>query len=350
MNHILPTPDAEVALRQLLSQISYSALFLLTDSNVAQHVLPRFKSFLEDYNPHIIVIEAGEENKSVESLCRIWRELSEHGGTRDALLINLGGGVITDIGGFAAATFKRGIRFINVPTTVLGAADASVGGKTGIDFGGLKNEVGAFAEAEAVVIDTNLFSTLSDAELLSGYAEVVKMAMIRDGRMYNRVLSSSPLEDAELLQEALSFAVEEKDKITTEDPREKGLRKILNFGHTCGHAFETLMLERGEPIAHGCAVAHGMAVALILSHLLLKLPSAEIERYISGILHPYYKRLPITCKDYPRLIELMGKDKKNRKAGEIRFVLLSAIGEPAIDVQVGIPDLETALDIYQTEA
>ncbi len=350
MQKLITTSNPAEELTAILREYSFSKLFVLTDENVNRLYLPLLRPLLDEFNADVMVIPAGEEHKSVETLIDIWRWLSESGGTRNSLMINVGGGVITDIGGFAAASFKRGIRFLNLPTTVLGAADASVGGKTGIDFAGLKNEIGAFAKADAVVISGQPLATLPRTEWISGYAEVVKMAMIRNEEIYRGFLTNSPLDNALAMQEAIAFAVREKAIITDEDPREAGLRKVLNLGHTCGHAFETLLIEQGRPVPHGVAVAHGILVALILSHLLLQLPSEQISLFTSNILKPYYGNLGISCKDYPRLIELMGRDKKNSRTGEVRFVLLERIGVPAIDVVVDTATLETALDIYQNEA
>ncbi|MDE6026934.1 MAG: 3-dehydroquinate synthase, partial [Muribaculaceae bacterium] len=281
----------------------------------------------------------------------VWEALAAERASRNSLMINLGGGVITDLGGFAAACFKRGIRFINVPTTLLAAVDAAVGGKTGVDFNGLKNEIGAFAPADKVILSTAPFSTLPDFQMASGFAEIVKMAMISSAEEYKRIILESERHGVDLRSEAfplaslLSFAVKEKARIVKEDPKEAGLRKILNFGHTCGHAFETLLLRRNTPIAHGAAVAHGILVALILSHLRLRTDSLLIHQYKNRILSPLFGRIPIKCDDTDTLLELMAHDKKNT-AGKITFILLNAIGKPVISPDTPIKDIQSSLDIY----
>ncbi len=284
----LRTENLRAALAATLEEISHSGLFLLTDSNVATHVLPKILNVLTDKEEaRIIEIPAGEDNKNLDTLTQVWSSLSEGGATRNSLLINLGGGVVTDLGGFAAASFKRGIRFVNIPTTVLGAVDAAVGGKTGIDFNGLKNEIGAFANAECVIISSEPLATLPREEILSGLGEIVKTAMISSGELYQKVLDDKILSDTNLLQDAMAECVRFKARVTEEDPHESGLRKILNFGHTAGHALESLMLTRHTPVTHGCAVANGILVALILSHMHLSLQSnLSLQRPHTSALFP----------------------------------------------------------------
>lgn len=324
----------------------FASLFVITDSNVEREVMPLFRTVLDKFKPEIIVIDAGEENKNINSLIKVWKALSEHGATRSSLVINIGGGVVTDLGGFAAATFKRGVRYINIPTTVLGAVDAATGGKTGVDFNGFKNEIGAFFKSEAVILSHTPMLTLPPEEIIGGYAEIVKSALISSKEFYNRSIVCDPLDLApdlfSLIDEALRFKV----KITDEDPEEKGVRKILNFGHTAGHAFESWMFRRNTPVTHGEAVANGMLVALILSNLLSGLPSAEIHIYLSNIIKKLYRPIPIQCKDYDDLISIMAHDKKNLSHGEPRFVLLKSVGEPVIDIPVSTADIRIALDIY----
>ncbi len=345
-SRVIESKDLAMSLDAIVNEIGHNKLFVFTDTNVERAVLPSLAGFIQKYNPGIIVMPAGEEHKSIETLATVWKRLSEEGATRRSLMINIGGGVVTDLGGFAAATFKRGIKFINVPTTVLGAVDAAVGGKTGIDFNGFKNEIGAFAPAEWVVISSNPLTTLPEAEIISGYAEIVKTAMFSSADFYYGLLRKCPLDDMSALRDSMTKSVREKERVTELDPREGGLRKILNLGHTAGHAFETLMIERGTPVSHGVAVAHGLLVALILSHLMKGLPSAEIYSYANEVLKPLYGNLGISCKDYDRLEQIMSHDKKNVVIGEVRFVLLEAIGKPVIDVAVPSSDLRSALDIY----
>lgn len=363
--------DISLGLREILNKMPHKGLFLLTDTNVDRCVLPLLIDFMREENPEIIVIDAGEENKNLDSLARVWQRLSDGGATRDSLLINLGGGVVTDLGGFAAASFKRGIRFINVPTTILGAVDAAVGGKTGIDFLGLKNEIGAFSNPEAVLISAQPLATLPHSEIISGFGEIVKTAIISSRKLYRNLLAEPPLPRRNLNAAADSAVMAEcvrfKEKITLLDPKERGLRKILNFGHTGGHAFETLLLRKGKPAAHGVAVAHGVLLSLVLSHMLLGLPSEEIELYRREIL-PLFPTLPITCRDCDAIIELAGHDKKNLCPSTPLFILLrslpsenflsslsandslsannSLLPSPFDAVPVSNRDLRAALDIY----
>ena len=329
-----------------LDSVCHEGIFLLTDSNVERELLPIFSSLIAKYDIKVIVVEAGEVNKNLKSLSYVWQQLSDLGAGRLSILLNLGGGVVTDMGGFAAATFKRGIRYINIPTTILGAADAAVGGKTAIDFNGLKNEIGAFYKPEKIVFAQNLFKTLPEKEKLSGFAEIVKMAMISSGDIYRMILKGEFSPFSESLFTPLRFAIEEKMRITEIDPTEKGERKLLNFGHTAGHAFESLMVEKGLPVTHGEAVAHGILVALILSRMVKGFPADDIYIYAQEILKRYYKPLPISCKDCDRLIEFSIHDKKNINRSEINFVLLCGIGEPQRDVAVSPSMVRSALDIY----
>lgn len=344
---IIDTANLAEALENELTATEHCGLFVVTDSNVKEMVLPRLASVLQKHKASIISFTAGEENKNLETLSQIWRKLSDNGATRKSLIINLGGGVVTDLGGFAAATFKRGIQFINIPTTVLGAVDAAVGGKTGIDFNGLKNEVGAFALPRAVMISSEPLCTLPQREIKSGFGEIVKTALITSEDFYAHTLAGDILSDNDSLRNIMTMSVAEKQRITDEDPLEKGLRKTLNFGHTAGHAFETMMMARGATVSHGEAVANGILVALILSHMLTGMTSGEIYRYRDGILRRHFSPIAFGCKDYEELTRLISHDKKNPSAGDIRFVLLESIGKPLIDIPVTVPDLHTAFDIYR---
>ncbi|MDE5842882.1 MAG: 3-dehydroquinate synthase, partial [Muribaculaceae bacterium] len=252
-----------------------------------------------------------------------------------------------DMGGLAAAVFKRGIRHINVATTLLGAVDAAVGGKTGIDFHGLKNEIGAFHLPVEVMAEVESFRSLPDVEILSGFGEVVKTAFIADEEMTSRVLALDPLEaDAEVLEEVCRFCRDEKMRVVNEDPTEKGLRKILNFGHTAGHAIESLLLEKGTPVPHGVAVAHGILVALILSDTAEGIDRKWISDYAAW-LRRYYPEAKFTCADYDRILALAAHDKKNTAEGVFSFTLLRAPGRPVYDCAVTPDQLKAALDIYQ---
>ncbi len=323
-------------------------LFVVADSNTASLCLPlvvdKSKALAE---ARVIVVPAGEEHKNIESLAYIWSELCNGGATRSAAVVNLGGGVVTDMGGFAAATFKRGIRFINVPTTLLAAVDAAVGGKTGIDFNGFKNEIGAFCNADAVVISTLFFDTLPPSERLSGFAEMIKHSLIAGGDAYRRLTSGWGMAvDSDGFLGLLKESVLVKKGVVEQDPTEKGLRKALNLGHTAGHAFESWALEQGKPVPHGYAVAWGLVVDMVLSHLRLGFPS-DVLRGITAFIEENYGRIAIDCGDYDSLIEIMRHDKKNAGDGTISFTLLKAPGEVDVNCTATPQEIAAALDIFR---
>ena len=343
MQEILYTNKVADAIRQLVGKMSPHSVHIITDSNVNRLVLPKLGL---DYPT--IVTEPGDEAKNLQSLASIWSALIAQGATRKSVVVNIGGGVVTDMGGFAAATFKRGIRFINVPTTLLSAVDAAVGGKTGINFDGFKNEIGAFAPADAVVISTALFATLPPSELLSGYAEMLKHGLLSNAKDYAELLAydivGAPLEE---LLPLLEKSVKVKEHIVEIDPKEKGLRRALNLGHTVGHAFESLALERQKPVPHGYAVAWGMLVEMILSHMAEGFPSPLLKGYADYLKAQGYGAPAVTCDDYSALIELMRHDKKNDSPDAINFTLLKAPGEVLIDRTASPTDILTALDIFR---
>lgn len=339
--------NPEIPLSEAISGINPDRILVLTDENVEKLVLSRIISenpILTDLP--LLSLPSGDSNKSLTALTEIWNWLIANNASRKSLLINIGGGMISDIGGFAAATFKRGIPFINVTTTLLGAADASVGGKTGINFNGIKNAVGAFADPRASFVDYDAFSSLPRMQILSGYAEIVKISFISpEGNPDETYDLDEILASPATLEKLIGEAVACKLRIVSADPFEKGLRKILNFGHTAGHAFESLISKKQTPVPHGIAVAHGISVALILSHMKTGLDSSVISRY-NSFLKSLYPGLILRCDDYPDLIGFMRADKKN--SGEsIMFTLLRSPGKPLPDVPVSRPDIETALDIYR---
>ncbi len=342
------TNEVAKAIDNITANNRQAKVFVLTDTNTSRLVLPRLSQTSQSIaNATTITISAGDINKNLESLSHIWEQLCNNGATRKSILINIGGGVITDIGGFAGATFKRGIKFINVPTTLLSAVDAAVGGKTGINFNGLKNEIGAFHEASSVIISTLFFDTLPQEELLSGYAEMLKHGLISDKDTYNRLLNFDiTISNPEKLLTLLEESVNVKKRIVTEDPTEKGIRRALNLGHTAGHAFESMALQRMSPIPHGFAVAWGLVVELILSHLKLGFPSNELQR-ISTYIHTRYGAYAITCDDYPALLNFMHHDKKNENTTEINFTLLEDVGKIHIDRTCSEDGIKNAMDIYR---
>lgn len=345
-----PHPARHLArlLDDAVARINPASVTVVTDTNVEDAVFPLLEGAKVLASANRVVIEPGESHKNLESVTLIWNALEQAGATRKSLVVNIGGGLVTDIGGFAAATFKRGIRFINVPTTLLGAVDAATGGKTGINFNGLKNEIGAFHLPSEVIISALPLASLPHSELISGYAEMLKTGFIADAGLYHDIKDiDGVLADSSRLEAAMKRCVAIKEDVVAQDPTEKGLRKILNFGHTAGHAFESMAIERHTPLAHGEAVAHGMLVELILSHTLMKFPSKEVYSYADAVLKKQYPRIKVTCEDIPKLIALMAHDKKNAAAGHPNFTLLREIGYPEIDCVPDLKEIESALDIYR---
>ncbi len=325
---------------------AYDRLFILTDETTERLCRPRLAGCERLKAAVPIVIPATDVHKTVQTLTAVWQQLGDGGASRHSLLLCLGGGMVTDLGGFAAATFKRGIDFINLPTTLLAMVDAAVGGKTGINFNGLKNEVGAFCEAKAVVIDTQFLRTLDAENLRSGYAEMLKHALLSDTAMWTRHLQFGlDAPDYGALQQMVGESIEVKRRIVAEDPHERGLRKALNLGHTTGHAFESLLMEKGSPVLHGYAVAWGLVAELYLSAALLGFPTDRMRQTV-GFVREHYGVPAITCKDYERLYELMLHDKKNA-AGRINFTLLADIGEIRLDCRMEKNALFEAFDFLR---
>ena len=337
--NLIFTNDVLTAITRLTNDGDHNLTVWIADVNTAQLVNPA--------PPRLVIIPDGDDNKTLESVSQVWDEMERLGVTRHSLVINLGGGMVTDLGGFAAATFKRGVRFINVPTTLLGAVDAAVGGKTGFNYKGLKNEIGAFALASDVIISTCFFDTLPAQEMKSGFAEVLKHAMLSDRNEFLRLLDhdfNAPINHDDLL-ERLRHSVKVKVDIVARDPKEQGERKALNLGHTIGHAFESLAMKRGKPVPHGYAVAWGLVTEAVLSHIKLKFPSEDVH-YLGNFVRDNYRDFPFTCDDYDELLDLMRHDKKSRD-GEITCTLLTSIGNYLIGQIVTPDDVTAALDILR---
>lgn len=333
------------ALDEFLKGNNYSKFFVLTDRNTGEHCLPLLKDVLKRLvNYDLIEIDPGEENKTIDFCIGIWKMLIDFGADRKSLMINLGGGVITDIGGFAASTFKRGIDFIQIPTTLLSQVDASVGGKTGIDMDGVKNIIGTFTQPKAVFINGNFLSTLDGRQLISGFAEMIKHGLIYDSAYYNTLKKIHPT----AVQEELIYqSVVIKNKVVTEDPTEQGLRKILNFGHTIGHAIESYSLANDSfPLVHGEAIAIGMICEAYLSHRLNGLVLEELNdivNYIQSVFPAYSFGEAI----YEDLIAYMLNDKKNT-GGNIGFALLKQIGTCSFDMYAEKQIIAESLDFYRS--
>lgn len=338
--------ETYLQLNNYLKNTSHSSLFILVDSNTHEHCLAYFMGHLETDLPiEIIEIEAGEINKNIETCSGVWGVLSELGADRKSLLINLGGGVVTDLGGFVACTFKRGISYINVPTSLLAQVDASVGGKTGVDLGNLKNMVGVISESEMVLVDTNYLNTLPDNELKSGFAEMLKHGLITDADYWERLNKITDLRATDL-SGLIHESVIIKNKIVTVDPTEQNIRKYLNFGHTLGHAIESYFLTHPEKttLLHGEAIAVGMIVEAFLAQKLTGLSTEALE-VISTNLLAIYPKVTIDKNDYQPILDLLIFDKKN-VGGKVLFVLLNKIGDAEFNCEVPENLLSDSLDYY----
>ncbi|MFT6796247.1 MAG: 3-dehydroquinate synthase [Maribacter sp.] len=323
---------AYTSLNTHLAVANYSIIYILVDENTHELCLPRFMSEISGtYDFEIIEIESGEINKTIETCVGVWNALSELGADRKSLVINLGGGVLTDLGGFVASTFKRGIDFINVPTTLLSMVDASVGGKTGVDLGTLKNQIGVINQPVMVLVITDFLDTLEERQVTSGFAEMLKHGLIRDERYWEQLKTTTSLE--EIKQQILPSVVI-KNKVVLQDPTEQGLRKILNFGHTLGHAVESYRLENEsqKTLLHGEAIAIGMILEAYISYKLTGLSLSALEDVKATFLSLYDKVI-FSVEDISQISELMKYDKKNSH-GNINFVLLKSIGMAQIDVTI----------------
>lgn len=360
-NKVVISTDIKQTLTQAVSEVKHDRLFLLCDETTRELCYPKVKDIPCLAEAKLITIGATDTHKTLETLAHVWTELGNGGGTRHSLMVNLGGGMVTDLGGFAASTFKRGIKYINIPTTLLSMVDASVGGKTGINFNGLKNEIGVFNSPETVIIDTEFLKTLDHENICSGYAEMLKHGLIKVKSEELKVKSEECDEtdyadfglllnfdlnnvDYPLLGKMVGASVAIKEKVVTEDPFEHGIRKALNLGHTAGHAFESWALTR-KPYLHGYAVAWGLICELYLSCVKTGFPSDKMRQTVSFI-KENYGMLPITCKDYEELFEYMTHDKKNT-AGIINFTLLGGIGDIRINQTADKKEIFDMLDFFQ---
>lgn len=379
---IIISNDIEHDLATAVAGSEHDRVFVLTDDTTHECCLPKVAALLAQYDAVPITIAHGDQHKTLAALGDVWTALQQGGATRHSLLINLGGGMITDLGGFAAATFKRGINFINIPTTLLAMVDAAVGGKTGINFGGLKNEIGAFADARFVIINTCFLDTLDAENLCSGYAEMLKHALISDERMWaehvNFDLSQPDLAE---LQRMVAESIAVKERIVAEDPHEHGIRKALNFGHTIGHALEEFALQqaggavvsarllplarartapenkstpgdavvsispKNRPLLHGYAVAFGLIGELYMSARKADFPTERLHQ-TARFIRENYAQTEFTCNDYPTLLNLMRHDKKNT-SGVINFTLLHNIGNIRINQTATDEEICEALDFIR---
>ncbi len=328
-----------------LSLEDYSKVFILTDDIVAERCLPELKDMIRLNSPIIVKINHGEQHKSIETCQKLWGQLLEQNADRKSVFINLGGGVVGDLGGFIASTYKRGIDYIQVPTTLLAMVDATIGSKTGIDFGGYKNVIGTFKESKAVVVNTKFLDTLPEVELKSGFAEIIKHALIADENYWKEIQQIDFTKNIDW-DDIVKRSVEIKETIVKQDPFENGIRKALNFGHTIGHAIESYRIKNGLMTYHGHCVVAGMVCALFLSNKKIGL-SQSLLRDLSAQLKKWYPDTLINHKMYDELIRLVKNDKKNER-GQVMFTLLSKIGQPLVNQPISDQEIIEALDFYQT--
>lgn len=323
---------AQAALRQHIAKNNYSKVFVLVDENTKKCCLSIFKEILGDVAQidGLYEIKSGEEHKHIGTCLQVWEWMSDQGGDRKSLLINLGGGVLTDLGGFVASTFKRGISFINIPTTLLSMVDASVGGKTGVDLGALKNQIGVINQPEMVLVFPKFLQTLEARQIKSGFAEMLKHGLIMDIDYWKALKAADKFDDAPTIKKSIAI----KNQVVMEDPTEQGLRKVLNFGHTLGHAIESYCLENQErkTLLHGEAIAIGMILEGYLSHKLQGLSGLSLQG-IKDTFLTHFERVDFNTDDIKAILDLLKYDKKNSH-GDVNFVLLQAIGTAVWDVKV----------------
>lgn len=342
---VIISTNLESEIAEALAECEHDKIFVLTDETTVVKCWPVVKKYFSLKDAKVINIGATDTHKDLDTMVHVWKSLGEGGASRHSCMINLGGGMVTDLGGFAAATFKRGINFINIPTTLLSMVDASVGGKTGINFGGLKNEIGVFCDSKFVILDTEFLRTLDAENICSGYAEMLKHGLISDEKMWAELVGFDLAHpDLQQLQRMVGDSVAVKERIVEQDPHEHGIRKALNLGHTFGHAFESWALKR-KPVLHGYAVAFGLIPELYLSVMKTGFPTEKMRQTVNFI-KEYYGSLPITCDDYDELIELMRHDKKNQD-GIINFTLLGGIGDIRINQSATIDEIKEAFDFFR---
>lgn len=340
---VIISRNLEENLTKAIEECKHDRLFVLMDETTGKCCWDVVENFDCVKNAERIVIGETDAAKNLDTLAYVWKRLSDGKCTRASLMINLGGGMVTDLGGFAASTFKRGINFINIPTTLLSMVDASVGGKTGINFNGLKNEVGTFCTASSVILDTEFLKTLDHENICSGYAEMLKHGLISNVEHWAELVNFD-LDNVDyvLLGDMVARSVAVKENIVVQDPREKGLRKALNLGHTVGHGFESLSIAKGNPVLHGYAVAWGLVGELYLSSAFAGFPTERMRQTVRFI-RENYGRCPFSCKDYEKIYELMTHDKKNT-SGKINFTLLADIGDIRLDQTASKEDIFEMLD------
>lgn len=339
--NITLSKDIQASLKEYFNQQTFDKVAVLVDENTKRDCYPLIKNGLPSH--FLIEIASGEKNKTLDTCTHIWSEMTKMEMSRKSLLINLGGGVIGDMGGFCARTFKRGISFINIPSTLLAQVDASVGGKLAVDFQGFKNHIGVFSDPDLVLIDTVFLKTLPEKELVSGFAEILKHGLIADKDYWEKT-STLDLATADF-ENLVSHSVAIKTKVVTADPTEKGLRKILNFGHTLGHAIESFYLDGKNHLLHGEAIAAGMITEAWLSVQCCQLSKRDFEA-ITKVMQKYFPKVKINPEDMESILDLCYHDKKNQD-GKLLYSLLPSIGACEYDVEVSRELSKEALALLQ---
>ena len=345
-SNIIFSQHISAELRKIVQKYPTGKVFLLTDKTASGFCLPLIQDVIDEFSIKLVVIPSGEENKNIQSVGLVWNFMSNNGADRKSLLINIGGGMLTDLGGFAASTFKRGMDFVNIPTTLLAQVDASLGGKTGFNFNGLKNEIGVFMEPNTVIINTNFLKTIDRENFLSGYAEMLKHGLIKSREHWNELMVFDIENiDYEAIQDIIANSVAVKEWHVINDLTEQHIRKALNFGHTIGHAFESYAMKSGRPILHGYAVVYGMIAELYLSVKQCGLSINELNRISSWMLRKYGK-FQIQESDFEALYQLMTHDKKN-EGKRINFTLIPEIGKVEINVDCPKELIVEALEYFR---
>ncbi|GAA0878695.1 3-dehydroquinate synthase [Algoriphagus jejuensis] len=341
MDPVIFASEVRQTLASVLAELSFSRLVVLTDSNTQSNCLPIISSILPQ-DAIFISVSAGEINKNLDTCSQIWSQMTAAALDRKALMLNLGGGVITDMGGFCASLYKRGVRFVNMPTTLLSQVDASVGGKLGVDFQGLKNHLGVFNEPETVIVAQEFLTTLPQSELRSGYAEILKHGLIRDAAYFSKLkIKDWESQDWESL---INHSVGIKKAVVEADPKEAGLRKILNFGHTIGHAFESYFLDTSNHLLHGEAIALGMICEGFLSFQKVGFSYEELDQLTKTMLQIYGK-VDFEVNELDPILDLCLQDKKN-EGSTLMFSLLTSIGDCTYNIPVNREEIRTAIIHY----
>lgn len=334
------------ALNVFLSKSTYSGYYIICDENSFTHCLPTVLFHSPTLNEaEIIELESGEDKKTLDTCLQVWGALTDTGADKKSLIINLGGGVISDLGGFVASTFKRGIDFINVPTTLLSMVDASVGGKTGVDFEGIKNHIGTTCEPKGIFVNSTFLETLSERQIRNGYAEIIKIALIADSTFWKELKKLKTVAEFQS-EKVITKAISLKNEIVKKDLHEKNIRKSLNFGHTIGHALESALLEQKKDILHGEAIAAGMIMEAELAHHLKMITKKELNE-ITDYLATVYQKIKLAKNTKALLLQYIQHDKKNEN-GTLAFALPHTIGSYELSLQVTLAQVAKVIEAYET--